>query len=787
LVVRKERRDAWLVATASLALLAVACGRSRRIGEPSTPPTLDVARCGASQAPLATCADALRFGPHRIDAVAAFQIQVRDVDGDGVLDVVTSRDVFFGLGDGSYETAVRFNESSTPGLVAVEDLDGSGGLDIAWIDTTTSDVTIVVTGDGRDFSVASTQAAAGSGLDSLAFTDVDGDGSLDIVRADRDAGELRVLLGLGDGTFDSADNVVALDDPGAMALADIDGDGHIDVLVNHVSAGELGVLLGDGLGGFSPDSTFSVSEGLFTAAKTPTLADVNTDGRVDVVTTDGTAGEHNVQVWLGDGTGGFALAATPYAPPYPARAVVADGDGDGVPDLLIVMATTALVEEPLFSRGNGDGTFQAPLRIRSGHTALSLAVGDLDGDGSPDVAMAEGTGISLVRGSPSGTFVIEHATAAFDSEVDPSLSRVAGMAFADFDRDGLLDVALSANGDFVNQPSTAPASRVLMGSGNGTFHGIERFGTGLSQSQPVVGDFDGDGLPDVVVAASGPGTDLGGTFLYSGSGDGTFGDGQLIATAADVLTSVDADADGRSDLLLVDRSSLTVLLTRGGHSFYELRSEVQSLDGSSPLSVAITDLNCDGHLDAVMGAYYSVGVSLGDPNHQFGPLLELPRTADPASDDLGSTFTSLSVADLNGDSVPDLLATAEGMQPVPAAGAPEVVGALLLFLGNGDGTFQTPQKLGDYRHPNDARIGDVNGDQRLDLAVSETYGTASILLGNGDGTFQEPQSPLTVNDPRHVAWADLDGNGRLELVAASERGLVTVLNSSGGDCANSGP
>jgi len=772
-----ERRNAWGVATVSLGLLALACGRSRRVGEPSAPATPDTGRCGASEA--LACADALRFGPHRLDAVAAFQIQTRDVDGDGVLDLVTGRDVFFGLGDGSYEAALTFTDSSTPGLVALEDLDGSGGLDIAWMDTSTGDVTIVLTGRGRDLSVASRLAAAGSGLDSLAFADVDGDRVLDLVLADRDGQELRVMLGLGDGTFDPASGAVAIDDLGAMALADVDADGHVDVLVNHVSAGEVEVLLGDGRGGFSSGRRFKVSDGPLTVAKTLTLGDVNADGHVDLVTTGGTPDQQNVQVWLPDGNGAFELAATPQLPRYPERAVIADGDGDGVMDLLVPIATSALVEEARFFKGNGDGTFQQAMRLSSGYTALSLAVGDLDADGSPDVALAEGTGISLVRGSPRGTFLIEHGTAAFDSEEDPSLPSVAGMAFADFDQDGLLDVVLSANGDLVNQPRTAAASRVLLGGGDGTFHGMERFGAGLEQSRPVVGDFNDDGHPDVVVASSGSGSDLDGTFLYPGRGDGTFGAGEMIATDTTVLTSADADGDGRSDLVLVAPSSLTLLLTRGGHSFYEIPSQVRSLDISSPLCVVAADLNCDGNLDAVIGAYYSLGVSLGDDQHQFGPLLEL-------QDGMASTFTSLAVGDLDGDSIPDLVATAEGMLAVPAAGSPEVLGALLLFIGNGDGTFQPPQKLGSG-HPNEAAIADVNGDQRLDIAVSETYGTASILLGNGDGTFQERLSPLAIYDPRHLAWADLDGNNRPELVVATERGLVTVLNSSGGDCTNAGP
>src|SRR5260370_740792 len=234
-----------------------------------------------------------------------------------------------------------------------------------------------------------------------------GDGKLDLVIGNRcaDSGcqsglsSVGVLLGNGDGTFQTAvsyDSGGGPFEPAAVAIADLNGDHKPDILVTNAGSSTVGVLLGNGDGTFQPVVVYG-SGGLYPASVA--VADVNDDGKPDLLVAnvcgngdpncDGTVG-----VLLGNGDGTFQAAVTYSSGGRLAKSVaVADVDGDGHPDILLTTESVGCngnnggaVSVLL---GNGDGTFQAAVEYFSGgYQLLGVAVGDVNGDGRPDVLLA---------------------------------------------------------------------------------------------------------------------------------------------------------------------------------------------------------------------------------------------------------------------------------------------------------------------------------------------------------------------------------------------------------------
>src|SRR5215469_11144218 len=237
-----------------------------------------------------------------------------------------------------------------------------------------------------------------------------------------------------------------------------------------------------------------------------------------------------------------------------------------------------------------------------------------------------------------------------------------------------------------------------------------------------VADFNGDGKPDI----------LDGT-LNIGNGDGTFKPGtSLPSTSLPVLAVADFNGDGKPDLLEQGTGTLLVLLGNGDGTF---QPPISTASGAVLSLLTATDLNGDGKAD-VVGLFNSsmmVYISNGDGTFK-----------SPASYNVAvSNFNpiSISLGDFNSDGKTDVA--------VSTATPGNVAGSEVVFLGNGDGTFDmTPKSSGGLYYPEFTVVGDFNGDGKLDLALSgcNLQNCASshsemavfVLLGNGDGTFGSP-------------------------------------------------
>jgi len=237
----------------------------------------------------------------------------------------------------------------------------------------------------------------------------------------------------------------------------------------------------------------------------------------------------------------------------------------------------------------------------------------------------------------------------------------------------------------------------------------------------------------------------------------------------------DFNRDGKLDLVVPDTvsGSVSILLGNGGGTFQAPVSYTVGQGLSAQyFQVAVADFNGDGKLDFVVSDYHDnyVSVFLGNDDGTFQAAVNY---------DAGTNPTSVVVADLNGDGKLDLAVSNQN-----CSGSTCVTGTVSILLGNGDGTFQTHVDFDAGLDPNWVTVGDFNRDGKLDLAVIDGQGNSHtsavlILLGNGDGTFQTPVSyPLKVN-AASGATADFNHDGKLDIAVVDNIGLVSTLLGNG--------
>lgn len=368
---------------------------------------------------------------------------------------------------------------------------------------------------GAQFASAVTYDSGGPTLSfmSVAVADVNGDGKPDLLVGNN--GTVGVLLGNGDGTFQT---VVTYPGGPPVLVADVNGDGKPDLIVD----GGSSVLLGNG------DGTFQKGLPTGTGGVWAAAADVNGDGKIDIVvaTAEGAA------VALGNGDGTFRTAGTYTFNPVlvgTTSVAVADVNGDGKPDMFVTSYVNCAPGcDPDDSNygavsvllGNGDGTFQSPVVYSSGNFgATSVVVGDVNGDGKPDLLVSnqceaftycgdefDGS-VAVLLGNGDGTF-------QFGNNYDAGGYASASVALADVNGDGLLDAIVANPISPLSATTSTPLGGtvgVLLGNGDGTFQPVTIYdsggysnaswsvASGTPGSSIAVADVNGDGSPDLLV------------------------------------------------------------------------------------------------------------------------------------------------------------------------------------------------------------------------------------------------------------------------------------------------
>jgi hypothetical protein len=400
-----------------------------------------------------------------------------------------------------------------------------------------------------------------------------------------------------------------------------------------------------------------------------------------------------------------------------------------------------------------------------GVQAASVAIADVNGDGKPDLLVANNYNCYSSSCETSGSVGVLLGNG--DGTFQPAVSYNTGgqytiwVAVADVNGDGKPDLAV------VSYNSGSGSVSVLLGNGDGTFQPAVTYGltpAGATPETIAIADVNSDGKPDLVVGLFGSQVDV-----LLGNGDGTF---QPAVTYGDgccnkgSLAVADVNRDGKLDLLLVFafcdgcvsmEGRVGVMLGNGDGTFQP--QVLYDSGGDYPVSIAVADVNNDGKPDLVVanscsvdsGGFCSgagsVGVLLGNGDGTFQPVVSYSAG--------GLSFFSVAVADVDGDGKPDLVAagcpTTNGSGPVYCGGSAD--GSLAALLGNGDGTFQPAVVFdaGGY-WPISVAAADLNGDGKPDVAVASWRGDATSgydgsvgVLLNGGGSTAKPTTTTLVS------------------------------------------
>ncbi len=429
-------------------------------------------------------------------------VAVGHFDSDGYPDLVAGSrfellSVYRGSAAGTFEGPTVVLGPPDSQHTAVADFDGDGKDDLAstggqWGDDQGGRVFVTHASEAGGFQSAQIlQLSPSVHPSAFATADLDLDGNLDLVASDSYFEEVRVLLGHGDATFEEQPALAVGSGPRPLVLRDFDGNGAPDLAVANEWSDDVSVLLGSGYGTFPVRTDYGVG-----AAPASIVAeDFDADGTTDLVTAN--YGSGSLSILTGDAAGQFheSVSVPLGSGTCPTSVAAGDADGDGHADLAVA---TPCNEAVLMLLGRGDGAFAAPVphSFAGRGFPAALALADFDADGYPDLAVGGNfdtwprTGfLSILRGVGAGEF---EEVVRYDNLYGP-----VDIASADFDGDGLLDLAAAEAADSVV---------VLFGAGDGRFPAAHRYLSGSWQSSLAVGDYDGDGDPDLAVA---PGPDDG--------------------------------------------------------------------------------------------------------------------------------------------------------------------------------------------------------------------------------------------------------------------------------------
>ena len=584
-------------------------------------------------------------------------------------------------------------------------------------------------------------------------------------------------------------------EPLFVGSGDLNGDGKPDMVVVNVG-GPLQTLLNNGDGTFSPSATISITTPIAFA-----IGDFNGDGKLDVAIMSEDPVQ-SVNVYLGDGHGGFTTSKQTSFGMMPTSMAAGDVNGDGILDVVFGSFESNQVGVAL---GNGDGSFKSPQFIATGEAGWQIQLADVNHDGKLDVSY-----LSSLSGVSTLITQLGNGNGTFGSQVSFTIAgTVASTAFvfADLDGDGTLDVVLAGS------TGSSWQAYVGHGNGNGTFSILGNTALPTAPTNLVVGDFNEDGHPDL--AGNGSTSSGGDLMVLLSNGSGSLAAPLIYASdGSGPLATGDWNGDGHLDLALANTFADTITTPFGdGHGHF--MAPIRPSAGTWIVSAATGDLNGDGKVDMVVvnqntnQHIHQVSILIGKGNGAFGAPIVLSN--------VGQIPTAVAIADLNHDGIPDLVVTdtkapsglrvllgtggsfqspvfyacTKGSQvliaDVNGDGFPDLIvlgtahAVVDVLLGNGDGTFHAAQGFAAGVDPVAMVAGDFNGDGHVDLALADATGNAVlILLGNGDGTFGSPVTAASVPMPHSLVAADFNEDGNIDLAVSSQTtGALEYLAGNG--------
>ncbi len=744
-----------------------------------------------------------------------------DLNGDGYPDVVVTDTthnaayVYLNKGDGSLKAPVQYpitfasgaTFSSSGGGLILADVNGDKIPDLVAVGykpgsfspfgssaMTLTVRTMLGKGDGTFASALAehvdklTNFTIKGRIGQLQAADMNKDGNVDLLLpvigtySSSPVMFTAVLLGNGSGVYSAFPTTAPARPTGFIPLdstnstfyaGDVDGDGNPDVLFG-LGQNKIWFQKGNGDGTLQPPVAVVTTDGTYYGgATTITYADVNGDGYVDIIA-------HNQgYIAVFTGAAGGTFNQTPFVQltsgvPGTVEAQPADFNHDGKLDLVQVDATSGRAGFYLQQNGTFAGTLAMTIPGETAQAFNTVAAGDLNGDGFPDLIAEDasredgsGYGLDLVMGINNGKGIFTYQTILGYY----SLTNVVAVEplLKDLNGDGRADV-LTSNivlGTTSGTPISTSMLAYSANNGDGTFAALTNIPLtvgGVDPQCPVgqvdIGDVNGDGIPDIVAAYEGDalcysylfqealklagtltaGTIPSGVYILLGQGNGKFKTSFLAyGKGANALKLTDLNGDGKLDLVvsdgtvfgpinpITDTSTLvanpygTYLLPGNGDGTFNTAKEQTLLPLTEVASITAGDFNGDGKTDLVLGVVGQVDVNgnfLAGTTGNYALQGNGDFTFQQPSILTPGTFAlDGKLVDLNGDGLPDLALNQATLNDFTANTDGNLV--VLANLGGGafssaGGSFNTPVELTaptlGYEESGNVFVGDFNGD-----------------------------------------------------------------------------
>jgi Ca2+-binding RTX toxin-like protein len=614
---------------------------------------------------------------------------------------------------------------------------------------------------------------------SVSVGDFNGDGFLDLATANHDSNNVSVLLGTGTGSFGSPSNFEVGASSRYVTVGDFNGDSFLDLATANPYSNDVSILLGTGTGSFASATNFEVWTPF---PYSVSVGDFNGDSFLDLATGN-TWSDDGISILLGTGTGSFGSPSLFGNGTFGGPLAIGDFNGDNLLDLATGNPDSNNVSI-LLGTGTGSFDFASNFTLEASY-AVSGAVGDFNGDSFLDLATANSgsNNVSILLGTGTGGFA---SATNFAVEYNPE-----SIIVNDFNGDGFLDLVTENNGG-------EGGVSILLGTGTGSFGSASRFYTGgFPGNSFAVGDFNGDGLPDLATPGnnvnvvsillntttvesqnSWTGTPEDDSYTYTGSTDFT-GNGLAGNDAIAGNTGNDSLSGGNGNDFLIGRSGNDTLDGGLGDD---------TLSGGLGNDTYIIDSTTDTITETTTGGIDSINSSV---TYTLGVNLEnLTLTGTSAINGTGNSLNNT----ISGNSGTNILNGGAGNDILNGgAGIDNLIG------GDGSDTYIVDSTTDTITETTTGGIDTINSSVTYTLGVNLEHLTltgTSVINGTGNSLNNTISGNNGANILNGGAGNDIlnggagidnliGGDGNDTYIVDSTTDIITETTTGGIDTINS--
>lgn len=529
---------------------------------------------------------------YAVGTTPAMAITTADVDNDLDQDLIVGNSasntmsILKNNGNGTFAAKVDYNTGLQPyGGVKTADFNGDTYVDIAIVNNTANTISVFL-GNNLGTFPARTDYPTGTNPYKVDIFDYNNDTFSDLIVVNAGSNTVSTLAGVGDGTFATKVDISTGVSVAALSLtsADFNGDTKKDVAVIAQGLPAVSLLFGTGTSFKLPANIYA------TGGKTYDVftGDFNGDARPDMASINNST--NNISIHLAKTDGTFYAPVNYATNTGPFGGTTADVNGDNYLDLIVTHYAGGAGNTVGILTGNGDGTFNARVDYTTGSNPLHVATADFNRDGRLDLVVTNygAATASVLLGVGDGTFL-----AKTDYTVGTLPYKVV---VGDFNNDQKLD--------FATVNFSANTISILIGNGNGGFAAKVDYATGTNPIGIAMGDMNGDNYQDLIVSNYGAAT----VSVFLNNQDGTFPTktNYTAGTNPYYLSAGDLNGDGKLDVAVPNYASNTISVFTGtGAGTLNAKVDYALRTLSSPASSVIQDINNDGKVEIITGAYGS--------------------------------------------------------------------------------------------------------------------------------------------------------------------------------------